>query len=311
MKSEINAVKSEVAPRPARPAARPTPRAPASAQAGADESRGGLRPDSYLQSLEKGLAVLHAFTAARPWLTMAEVADLTGQDRAAARRALLTLHQLGYLSQRGKHFGLTAKVLGFGYEYLAALPFWALAHPVLEALSDELNETISIGVLDGADVVFILRVPAKRLLTFDPSTGSRLPAHLHSLGHILLAQLPDNELQPVLKRVKYTRFTPRSVMTEQELQDYIARARNQGWASSSCLYDEIIGGISVALKDRQGTTLAALNVSYVVDSDAERRSVADILPRLQLAARRIQEAMPAAAAPRRPERTRTRAPDAP
>jgi IclR family pca regulon transcriptional regulator len=100
-------------------------------------------------------------------------------------------------------------------------------------------------------------------------------------------------------------------MNEQELQGYIERARDQGWAASSCLYDEIIGGISVPLKDRQGTTLAALNVSFVVDSDAERRSVADILPRLQLAARRIQEAMPAAAAPRRPERTRTRAPDAP
>lgn len=249
------------------------------------------RKDAYLQSLEKGLATLAAFTAKKSFWTIADIAQHTGQDRATSRRALLTLAHLGYLKNDGKHFSLTAKVLGFGYQYLAALPFWAIAHPVLEELSTQLGETVSVGVIDGADVVFILRVPAKRLITFDPSTGSRVPAHVHSLGHILLSTWSAPDLEAFLREVTYTKFTRQSVETEAELRATIDKARKQGWAFTSSQHEENLGGLSVPLLDARGRVLAALNVNFIMDSDAESRAIGTMLPRLQLAARRITQSM--------------------
>lgn len=260
-------------------------------QRGFPSARGALRKDSYLLSLEKGLAVLEAFTANEPELSIAQIAQRTSQDRASARRALLTLAQIGYLNQNGKRFSLTARVLNLGYQYLSALPFWELAHPVLEELSDELNETISVGVLDGRDVVFILRVPAKRLLTFDPSTGSRVPAHVHSLGHVLLGAMTDTELDAFLDAAELKAFTTRTVCDRRELRAMIRAAGDQGWAFAASQHEENLGGISVPLLDHRGRMTAALNVNFIMDTEAEAKAHGTMLPRLQLAARKIQHLM--------------------
>jgi IclR family pca regulon transcriptional regulator len=249
------------------------------------------RRDYFLQSLEKGLAVLGAFSAAQPFLSIAEIALATGQDRASARRALLTLAQLGYVRQQGKRFSLAARVLDFGYQYLAALPFWSVAHPVIEELSDQFDETVSIGVLDGRDVVFILRVPGKRLLTFDPSIGSRVPAHLHSIGHVLLAALPEAATRDFVRAVEFKPLTRHSVDSAEMLETQLQATRARGWSFTARQYEEGYGGISVPLEDGDGNTLAGLNVSFVMDSDAERRAIEDILPRLKLAARKIRESL--------------------
>ncbi len=246
---------------------------------------------SYLQSLEKGLSVLAAFQATKPLVSSAELAERTGLDRASTRRVLLTLVQLGYVQQVGRLFGLTAKVLDFGYQYLAGLPFSAVAQPVVEELSDQINETVSIGVLEGRDVVFILRVPAKRLLTFDPGIGSRVPAHLHSIGHVLLAALPAKTLEQWTQGMGFTQVMPDSLMSIDELMAGLQAARHQGWALTQRQYEPDYGGISVPLQDGDGHVVAALNASFIVDRDSELRAVNDILPRLKIAARRIEQSM--------------------
>ncbi|MDB5777373.1 MAG: pcaR [Herbaspirillum sp.] len=248
-----------------------------------------LRKDAYLQSLENGLAVLAAFTAAQPFLSIADVALKTRQDRASARRALLTLAHLGYLRHSGKRFSLTARVLNFGYQYLSALPFWSVAQPVMEELSDQLNETVSIGVLDGHDVVFLLRVPAKRLLSFDPSIGSRVPAHLHSIGHVLLATLSASALEDFVRAIDFAPRTSYSLSDPGILHAQLEATRTSGWSMTARQYEEGYGGISVPLTDSDGNVLAGLNVSFIMDSDAGRRATEDILPRLKLAMRKIQE----------------------
>ena len=246
---------------------------------------------SYLQSLEKGLSVLSAFQAAKPLVSSAELAERAGLDRASTRRVLLTLVQLGYVQQVGRLFGLTAKVLDFGYQYLAGLPFAAVAQPVVEELSDQINETVSIGVLEGRDVVFILRVPAKRLLTFDPGIGSRVPAHLHSIGHVLLSALPAKALEQWTQGMGFTQVMPDSLMSIDGLMTGLQAARAQGWALTQRQYEPDYGGISVPLQDGDGHVVAALNASFIVDRDSELRAVNDILPRLKIAARRIEQSM--------------------
>jgi IclR family pca regulon transcriptional regulator len=246
---------------------------------------------SYLQSLDKGLSVLAAFRAATPLMGAAELAERAGLDRASTRRALLTLAQLGYVQQVGRLYGLTAKVLDVGHQYLSGLPFAGVAQPVLEELADQTRETASIGVLEGHDVVFILRVPAKRLLTFNPGIGSRVPAHLHSIGHVLLAALPPRQAAEVVQGLDLSPVMPQSLVSVPEVLAGIEAARSQGWALTQQQYEADYGGISVPLQNAQGQVVAALNVSFIVDRDSELRAVNDILPRLKIAARRIQQSM--------------------
>ena len=151
----------------------------------------------FVQSLERGLAVIQSFDADHPHLTLSEVAARTGLTRATARRLLLTLGQLGYVSTTGRQFSLTPRVLDIGYAYLSSLNVQQIAQPYLEALSERVHESVSVTVLDGADIVYIARVPTKRIMTISLGLGSRLPAYCTSMGRVLLAELGPDELATV------------------------------------------------------------------------------------------------------------------
>ena len=245
------------------------------------------RKDSYLQSLEKGFAVLDALGLSGGPLTISEIAERTGQDRASARRALLTLAHLGYVRQTNRRFSLAPRTLTLGYRYLASLPFLPLAQRVIEELADELQETVSVGVLDGPDIVFVLRVPVRRFLSFDASVGSHVPAHLHSMGQTLLAAQPRADWPALLDTLDLRPFTPFSISDRDTLAHRLEAVREQGWAFTNQQYEEGYCGVAVPLFDTDGAPIAALNVSFAAGQDAERRAEHDILPRLKLAARRI------------------------
>src|SRR3954466_11562563 len=115
------------------------------------------REPYYVQSLERGLAVIRAFDAEHRELTLSDVAPQCGLTRAAARRFLLTLTDLGYVRTDGRLFALTARVLALGYAYLSALSLPEVAEPHLEALVAEVRESSSLSVLDGDDIVYALR----------------------------------------------------------------------------------------------------------------------------------------------------------
>lgn len=242
--------------------------------------------DQSVGAVARGILVLQALGEARS-ATMADVARAAGLDRAGARRLLLTLQALGYVRLDGRHFSLAPRVLGLGYHYLSALPFWNVAQPVLEEVVAEVGETCSIGVLDGDEIVFVLRVPSRRLLSFDPSIGSRVPAYVHSIGRTLLAALPDAELDAYLARVKPEPLTPHTVADPVQLRTELARDRDRGWSYVSEQYELGMCGIAVPVIDRDGRAVAAVNVSMIHDASAERRALEDVLPRLRMATRRL------------------------
>src|SRR5690554_5979920 len=123
--------------------------------------------DSYVQSFARGLAVIRSFSAEAPSQTLTEVAQRTGLTRAGARRILHTLHALGYVSIHGRKFRLTAKVLDLGFAYLSSLPLWSLAEPFMETLVRELRESSSIAVLEGKEIIYVLRVPTHRVMSIN------------------------------------------------------------------------------------------------------------------------------------------------
>lgn len=241
-----------------------------------------------MQSLDRGLGVIRAFGPDHHRLTLAEVARETGLTRAAARRFLLTLVALGYARSDGKTFSLGPRVLELGYSYLSSMSLPEVAAPHVETLAAQLQESSSISVLDGEDVVDIVRVPANRIMTVSVPVGTRFRAHASSKGRVLLAQLPAQELDRFLADARLERLTDRTVTDPDELRVLLAEVRTNGFAIVDQEVEEGVRSVAVPLRDAGGDVIAAINVS----SFASRVSVGavrqKVLPRLLATAAQIE-----------------------
>ncbi|MEA2252641.1 MAG: IclR family transcriptional regulator, pca regulon regulatory protein [Solirubrobacteraceae bacterium] len=260
---------------------------------------GGGRPAHFVQSLERGLAVIRAFDADRPQLTLSDVARATGLTRAAARRFLLTLADLGYVRTDGRLFTLSPRVLELGYAYLSSLSLPEVAEPHLERLVSEVRESSSVSVLDGEDVVYVARVPVSRIMTVSINVGTRFPAYATSMGRVLLAGLPDDELEAYLSHVRFGRLSPRTVRSVNALRAELHRVRTQGWAIVDQELEEGLRSVAAPIRDRDARVVAAVNVS----THASRTSPEDmrdrLVPPLLATAGRIESDLHAAASDRR------------
>lgn len=250
------------------------------------------RGPDFVQSLERGLAVIRAFDAGHPELTLSEVAAATGVTRAAARRFLLTLAELGYVRSDGRYFSLTARVLELGYAYLSSLPLPDVAEPHLEALVAEVNESSSVSVLDGNDVVYVARVPTSRIMTVAINVGTRFPAYATSMGRVLLAGLPDPDLEAYLASVRLERLTSRTVASVAALRGELARVRSQGWALVNQELEEGLRAVAAPIRDRSGAVVAAVNVSAHASRTSLEVMRRDLLPPLLAAAAKIETDLP-------------------
>lgn len=247
-----------------------------------------LKPgDSYVQSFARGLAVIRAFNAEAPRQTLTEVARRCGLTRAGARRILLTLETLGYVKADGRQFMLTPKILDLGFAYLSSQPLWQFAEPVMQNLVADLKESCSAAVLEGQDVVYLLRVPARKIMSINLGPGSRLPAWCTSMGRVLLAGLPPERLEAYLDTVELAPLTSRSLRSVGELRERIASAREQGWSLVNQELEEGLVSLAAPIRDRAGQTLAALNVSGQVNRTPPDQMIAHCLPRLLEAAAQI------------------------
>ncbi len=248
----------------------------------------GRTPD-FVQSLERGLAVIRAFDAAHPQLTLSDVARSTGLTRAAARRFLITLVELGYVRTDGRLFALRPRILELGYSYLSSLSLPEVAHPHMETLVAEVNESCSVSVLDGDEVVYVARVPTHRIMTVAISIGTRFPAYATSMGRVLLAAQPDAWIGAYLDRVDLVAITPRTVVDPEKLRTTLRRTREQGFAVVDQELEDGLRSLAVPLHDSHGMVAAAMNLSAHASrgsSDAIRK---ELLPPLLGAARRIEE----------------------
>jgi IclR family pca regulon transcriptional regulator len=220
-------------------------------------------------------------------MTLSEAAVATGLSRAAARRLLLTLEELGYVESNGRKFLLTPRVLGLGYSYLASLPLAQVVLPPMERLVEEVHESCSVSVLDGHEIVYIARVPTKRIMSVNLSVGTRLPACVTSMGRVLLASLPACDLACYLANVELVARTARSVATVADLRRALAVVARQGWSLVDQELEDGVRSIAVPLRDRAGRVLAAMSVSGHATRTGRAHLTRDVLPRLQAAAAEI------------------------
>jgi IclR family transcriptional regulator, pca regulon regulatory protein len=246
------------------------------------------RGSDFVQSLERGLAVIKAFDADDRALTLSDVARKTGLTRAAARRFLHTLAELGYVRSDGRQFSLRPAVLELGYAYLSGLSLPEVAHPHLEELTARLHESTSISVLDDTSVVYVARVAAKRIMTVGISVGTRFPAHATSMGRVLLAHAPASWLETYLERADLQPTTPLTVTDRDTLRAVLAQVRHDGYAVVDQELELGLRSLAVPLHDPRGQVVAAMNVSTHVSRGSTEDVVRDLLPALRGTATSIE-----------------------
>ncbi|GIH14580.1 IclR family transcriptional regulator [Rugosimonospora africana] len=255
------------------------------------------REGEFVRSLDRGLAVIRAFDADHPELTLSDVARTTGLTRAAARRFLHTLVSLGYVRSDGRRFALRPKILELGYAYLSSQSLPEVAMPHLEQLVERVHESSSVSVLDGDEVVYIARVATKRIMTVAISVGTRFPAFATSMGRVLLAGQSSDWLDGYLLSAELRPLTPHTIAEPARLRAELMRIRRQGWALVDQELEEGLCSVAAPIRDTRGRVVAAINVS----AHASRRTVEeirrDLLPPLLDTAKLIGDDLGSVAGP--------------
>ena len=244
----------------------------------------GREDRDFVQTLERGLAVLHAFGADHETLTLRETADAAGISRPAARRLLLTLEALGYLSSEGSSYRLTPQVLRLADAYLGSRAIHEIARRHLESFSGDVGESASMSMLDDAEIVLVVRSPVNRMRTYLLGLGERMPAYATAQGRVLLAHLSDTELDRFFREVRLKPLTGRTVADQTRLRVELTRIAEQGWALVDQEYELNMRAIAAPVRDHDGAVVASIGCMC----HAERVSLEELtkvfLPRLLSAA---------------------------
>jgi IclR family pca regulon transcriptional regulator len=226
----------------------------------------------FVQSLSRGLAVIRALNSPEP-MTLSDVARASELSRATSRRFVLTLERLGYVQQQsGGRFALTPRVLELGFAYLSALGLPDVAQPHLERLVEQVRESSSISVLDGESVVYVARVPTRRIMNVVISVGTRLPAYATSMGRVLLAGLDPHECAELLDQLELLPLAHETIATRAQLEAELERVREQGYAIVDQELESGLRSVAAPIRDRRRRVVAAVNLAV----QAAQVSVAEI-----------------------------------
>ncbi len=251
-----------------------------------------LTDPSFMTSLARGLAVIRAFSDQRRSLTIAQISHRTGIPRAAVRRCLHTLRQLGYVDAEANNFSLKPKVLTLGYSYLSSTPLTVSAQPCLNGISRTLNESCSLAVFDETDILYVARSATSRIMSVALNTGSRLPAYCTSLGRVLLAHFSAEALAAYFARVELKAFTDKTVVSERGVRDILEHVRHAGYALVEEELEIGLRSIAVPVRGASGNVIAALNIGAQATRVGAKRMREEFLPVLQRGAQELSVLLP-------------------
>ncbi len=249
------------------------------------------RPADFVEALAKGLAILEAFDATHPEMTLSEVARRVGLSPAAARRALITLTDLGYVGCRDKRFHLKPRIMTLGSAFYFSARIDELLQPDLRDLVNRFGDASSVGTLDRTDVIYVAHVSVQRARRAAAVVGARYPAYATSMGRVLLAALPDEQLDARLAETEFHPLTSQTCTDAARLRDALMQVRAQGYATTVDQLDYGITALAVPIRDAEGRTVAALNTSGYTGLVTPEALIAERLPALREAASHIAHEM--------------------
>lgn len=257
-----------------------------------DEKRGS----DFVVAVARGMSILECFTSPaavkqQGRLTLTDAARLTGLSRGTSRRLLLTLKELSYVDFDGKFFWLTPKLVNLSRGFLMPRGLGDGSAAILHKLTEELDESASVGILDGAEIVYIDRVEVRRIYSSRIVNGTRLPAAYTSIGRVLLAALADEELNRWLSAHPLRQLTPKSITDRDAFWREISRIRAEGYAVNDEELEIGIRSIAVPIMGANQRITAALNASTVTARHSAEDLRTIFLPALQRAAEKLNQTM--------------------
>ena len=245
------------------------------------------KPAEFVESLAKGISILESFDAANPEMTLSDVARRVGLTPAAARRSLLTLEKLGYIGQKDKRFHLKPKLMALGSAFYFSARIDEILQEDLRGIVDKFGDASSIGTLDGQDVIYVAHHSVQRARRAMAVAGARYPAYATSMGRVLLAALPDENLNRYLQLYSPEKLTSKTCTDSRAFRAELMAVRQNGYATTVDQLDYGITALAVPVRDQNGVTIAALNSSGYTGMVTPCQLVAERLPALQQAASHI------------------------
>ncbi len=218
---------------------------------------------NFMTSLARGLIVIQAFTQQSPQMTISQLSVKTGLSRAAVRRCLYTLSKLGFAgAEDGQRYALRPRMLSLSHTYTTSSTLSTAAQPILERMSQTFRESFSVATLDGNEIVYIARtqVPS-RVMAVDLHIGSRLPAYCTSMGRVLLAYLPPDQLESYLARVELIPHTTRTITSVEKLRAALRTVRRLGYALVDQELEVGLRSLAVPVYAPSGRVVATVNLS--------------------------------------------------
>jgi len=229
----------------------------------ADANAAGADERYMVPGLARGLAMLSAFTAETPQLSLADLARAVGLTRSSAFRIAYTLAELGYLvrDEATKSYRLGPRVLGLGFAFLSSIEIVEVAQPHLMALRDRTQCSAHLAILDGTEIVYVARHAVQKALTSHVQVGSRLPAHATSMGRALLSQLSADDVRARFSGQPLEAFSEVTATSLDDLIAQLARDRAQGYVLSRSNFERGIASVAAPVFDAEGAVIAAINIT--------------------------------------------------
>jgi IclR family pca regulon transcriptional regulator len=221
------------------------------------------KPQYFVLSLARGLAVLQALADAGRPLTLTEIAGSLGTNKSTAIRFCYTLTRLEYIRRdRQKRYHPTPRVLSLGSQVIRGMDWLAIARHYLERLSEEVKETAGLFVLDGHEVLYLMRVVKERnLLPYDAQIGSKFPVHCSSVGKVLMAFGPPQQTRRILKKLDFRPLTHRTITSMEEFLEELEGVRKKGYAISDEELSVGLRSVAAPVKDAEGRAVVAININ--------------------------------------------------
>ncbi len=243
---------------------------------------------NFMTSLARGLAVIQAFADRKRHVTISQLSGKTGLSRAAVRRCLYTLRQLGFAGcdEHGRFF-LRPRILVLGHSYLSTMPLSNAAQPILDHLGHLLHESASVATLDDQDIIYVARAHVTRVMAIELGVGSRLPCFCTSLGRVLLAHLEPEEIEEYLRRVRFTRYTEHTIDCPEKLRQVLRLVRQNGYSIVDQELEIGLRAMAVPITTANDQAVAALAVSAHAQRVSIQQMETKFLPHLRAAAQEL------------------------
>ncbi|MEM4406643.1 MAG: IclR family transcriptional regulator [Candidatus Methanomethylicaceae archaeon] len=239
-----------------------------------------MRDRDLLQSLEKGLLILELLAERGCPEKMESLAHRSQVKKTSCFRVLKTLTHLGFLVRdpESKAYWLGPKAIVIGLAALGGRGIREVALPYLKQLREKTGSTVNLGVLVGADVIFVERLQSDYIMESSLKVGSRLSAHCSSMGKAILAFLSENELESVLEKLILEKKTPNTITSRDHLFRELEEIRRKGFAVNNEELEIGLFAIAGPVRDYTGKAVAAINVSFPLARHTKEEALRTFCP---------------------------------